>query len=140
MLWSSHNIEHVFHHEAADVCAGFAHVLKKTGWAIVTCPDINTAIQFAAKHGIDGVMYQSSMGPITPRDIIFGHQKSIQQGNDYMAHRNGFDLKSLRDAFLRGGFSNIYGERRGRNLWFIAGKSGDTDKARGMLHKVLGVD
>lgn len=35
-IWSSHNIEHLFHHEARAMVAQLKRVLKAEGWAIVT--------------------------------------------------------------------------------------------------------
>jgi len=127
-IWSSHNIEHLFHHEAQVAAAEFLRVLNDKGWVIVTCPDVRTAIAHALEKGMDEPLYQSGMGPITPRDILFGHQNSIQNGNVYMAHKNAFDLRSLADLFKNSGFSKLYGERQNTNLWIIAGNF-ETDKA-----------
>lgn len=132
-VWSSHNIEHLFHHEAQHMTAQIRNLLKKKGWVIVTCPDIKAAMEHALSHGMDNPVYQSGMGPITPRDILFGHQTSIKAGNEYMAHKNGFDLQGLASVFRQSGFEKFYGERRGTNLWFIAGNFKSTDEAKQQL-------
>lgn len=137
-VWSSHNIEHVFHHEAIEVCRGFRRILRPSGFAVITCPDIRTALESGLRNGMDAPIYQSAMGPITPRDILFGHQASIARGNEFMAHRNGFDLVSLRDVLSKAGFPRVFGRRKGRNLWFIAGRFDDTEAARMQLDTVLG--
>ena len=129
-VWSSHNIEHLFHHEAQRMTAQIRKVLKKNGWLIVTCPDIKAAMEHTLKHGMDSPVYQSGMGPITPRDILFGHQASINAGNEYMTHKNGFDLQGLAGVFRQSGFERFYGEHRGTNLWFIAGNFKSTEKAK----------
>ena len=134
-VWSSHNIEHLFHHEAQRMTAQIQNVLRKNGWLIVTCPDIKTAMEHALKHGMDSRVYQSRMGPITPRDILFGHQASIKAGNEYMAHKNGFDLQGLAGVFRQSGFEMFYGERKGTNLWFIAGNFDSTEEAKAQLRK-----
>ncbi len=120
-IWSSHNIEHLFAGEAHTACREFLRVLKPGGFIVITCPDLRVAVEFAAKHGIDETLYTSSAGPITPRDIIFGHQAAIKRGNEYMAHKNGFDLQSLNQLLSNAGFPIVYGLRKSRNLWFIAG-------------------
>ncbi len=119
-VWSSHNIEHLFAHEAPVAISEFRRVLAKDGFLIITCPDLSSVVKVAATHGLDAVLYKSGLGPITPRDVLFGHQASIRAGGHFMAHRNGFDLKGL-NALLNGaGFAKIYGERHGFELWFIA--------------------
>jgi hypothetical protein len=64
----------------------------------------------------------SSMGPITPVDILYGHRDSMAKGNIYMAHRYGFTLKTLRNAFSAAGFSSFAGFRQmpGYALWAVA--------------------
>lgn len=136
-VWSSHNIEHLFAHEAPRAIAEFRRVLKKDGFLVITCPDLSAAMRMAAKDGLDAMLYTSGMGPITPRDVIFGHQASIRAGGHYMAHKNGFDLKSLNALLSRAGFPKVYGERRGYELWFIAcNASLTTDKARERLTEI----
>ena len=137
-VWSSHNIEHLFHHEAQRMTAQIRNVLKKTGWFIVTCPDVRAAMAHALNHGMDSTVYQSGMGPITPRDILFGHQASIKAGNEYMAHKNGFDLQGLASVFRQSGFERFYGEQRNSNLWFIAGNFKSTEEAKDQLRKATG--
>ncbi|MCP3972120.1 MAG: class I SAM-dependent methyltransferase [Rhodobacteraceae bacterium] len=136
-LWSSHNIEHVFPHEAAGVCQDFRRVLRPDGFAVITCPDIRVPLQAALKDGLDAAICQSGMGPISARDILFGHQASIAAGNAFMAHRNGFDLTSLRDVLQQAGFRRIVGKRVGRNLWFIAGGFDSNETARARLEDIL---
>lgn len=131
-VWSSHNIEHLFHHEAISMLTQLRRVLKPDGWCVVTCPDIRTAMAFALEHGLDAPMYQSAMGPISARDMLYGHMASIQHGNEFMAHKNGFDLNSMAEVFRAAGYPRFYGEREGTNLWFIGGgfASGDVAKAQ----------
>ncbi len=106
-IWLSHNIEHLFHHEAKAMVVQLKRVLKTDGWAIVTCPDIRSAMEHALKHGLDSPVYYSGMGPITPRDILFGHQESVKNGNEFMAHKNGLDLASMAKVFEKSGFARF---------------------------------
>ena len=136
-IWSSHNIEHLFAHEAPKAIAEFRRVLKKKGFLILTCPDLKSACRVAGERGLDATLYTSRMGPITPRDVLFGHQRSIRAGGEYMAHKNGYDLTSLNALLSRGGFRKVYGERIGFELWFIAlNEEVSTEKARDRLADV----
>ncbi|WP_407495230.1 class I SAM-dependent methyltransferase [Pseudooceanicola sp. MF1-13] len=132
-VWSSHNIEHLFHHEAIEMVKQVRQLLTPDGWFVVTCPDIKSAMRHALKHGLDDPLYHSAKGPITPRDVLFGHLASIEAGNEFMAHRNGFDLKSLASVFDQSGFRKFYGHRRATNLWFIAGSFPSTEAAKAQL-------
>lgn len=136
-IWSSHNIEHLFAHEAPVAIAEFQRVLKDDGFLIITCPDLKTACRVAGERGLDAALYTSRAGPITPRDILFGHQRSVQSGGHFMAHKNGFDLQSLNALLSRGGFKKVYGERIGYELWFIACNANiSTDEARERLSEI----
>ena len=136
-VWSSHNIEHLFAHEAPVAIAEFRRVLTGDGFLIITCPDLRSACRVAGEKGLDATLYTSRMGPITPRDVLFGHQRSIRAGGRYMAHRNGFDLQSLNALLSKGGFCKVYGERKGYELWFIASNAPlSTDEARKRLSEI----
>lgn len=136
-IWSSHNIEHLFAHEAPVAIGEFQRVLKDDGFLIITCPDLKTACRVAGERGLDATLYTSRAGPITPRDVLFGHQRSIRSGGHYMAHRNGFDLQSLNALLSRGKFKKVYGERIGYELWFIASNADiSTQEAREQLSEI----
>ncbi len=136
-IWSSHNIEHLFAHEAPSAIGEFQRVLNDDGFLIITCPDLKSACRVAGEKGLDATLYTSRMGPITPRDVLFGHQRSIRSGGHYMAHKNGFDLQSLNALLGKGGFKKVYGERKGYELWFIATNADlTTDEARDRLSKI----
>lgn len=134
-VWSSHNIEHLFHHEAIELLKQLKRVVKADGWAIITCPDIQSAMKHAVEHGLDHPLYQSGMGPISPRDILFGHQASVRNGNEYMGHKNGFDLQSMADIFRQSGFKRFHGATVGYNLWFIGGNFDTSEQALKQLAK-----
>lgn len=138
-VWSSHNIEHLFAHEAPVAIAEFRRVLTSDGFLIITCPDLASAVRVAATKGLDATLYTSGMGPITPRDVMFGHQASIKAGGHYMAHKNGFDLISLNTLLNDAGFAKIYGERRGYELWFMASnRPMTTESIRDRLANIRG--
>ena len=45
---------------------------------------------------IDDFLYQSAMGPITVRDVLYGYGQEIESsGNDFYAHKTGYTRKAL---------------------------------------------
>ncbi len=129
-IYSSHNIEHLFPHDVPTALAEFLRVLKDDGFLLVGCPDLQTVCAMVAEDHLTATAYESSMGPITPLDILYGHRASMAAGNLYMAHRGGFTLKSLMQALQAAGFKSVAGRRRpGRlDLWAVATK-GPWDEA-----------
>jgi SAM-dependent methyltransferase len=104
-VYSSHNIEHVFWHEVPSVIGEFVRVLKPgTGFAIITCPDLQALGERISQGRLDDPIYHSPMGPITPLDILYGHRGAIENGNHYMAHKTGFTGKLMADLLRQHGF------------------------------------
>ena len=118
--WASHSLEHLHPHEVGQALCEFRRILKPDGFALVTSPDLETAASLLLQHGLDHVAYISPMGPITPRDILFGHVDSVRRGMSYMAHHCGFTCDSLGDALLQAGFSMVLAKREGFDLWALA--------------------
>lgn len=123
-LYSSHNIEHVYFHQVVDVLKEFKRTLKPEGFCIITCPDIKAVAKDIVEKGVDHTLYQSTSGPITANDIMYGHSASIADGHHYMAHKTGFDLKALADRLDEAKFAKYYGRcgHKTRDLWFVAFK------------------
>ena len=123
-LYSAHNVEHVHAHEVPQMLGEFLRVLKPQGYAVITCPDLQTVCQLVAEDKLTDAAYTSQAGPITPLDILYGHGDAIAKGHHYMAHKTGFTLKSLTQALQGAGFASIAGKRRtrGLDLWLVACK------------------
>ena len=122
-LFSSHNIEHLYPHEVPQALAEFKRVLKPEGWAVITCPDLQSVAELIAHDKLEEAAYVSPAGPIAPLDILYGHRTSLARGNLYMAHRTGFTLKTLIGALQNAGFSSVAGMRRKGpefDLWIVA--------------------
>ena len=51
------------------------------------------------------VLYESSSGPVSPIDILFGNRKEIFEGNEYMAKKGGFTYTALDRVFFEAGFN-----------------------------------
>jgi len=76
--FSSHNIEHLYPHEAPVALGEFRRVLKDDGFVVITCPDMASIAAYIANNGLDSIAYMSGMGPITPLDMIFGHNAPFE--------------------------------------------------------------
>lgn len=128
-VYSSHNIEHIFHHEVPIALSEFYRVLRKDSFVVITCPDLQAAAERVAKDQLLDPLYNSPAGPITPMDVLFGHGKAIAGGRIHMGHRCGFTYTTLSNSFREAGFDSVFGGRRmeGFDLWLIASKAKISD-------------
>jgi SAM-dependent methyltransferase len=124
-VFSSHNIEHLYPHEVALALAEFVRVLKPEGFAIITCPDLQSVAVLIAQDRLTDTAYVSAAGPIAPLDMLYGHRPELAQGHLYMAHRCGFTERVLRGTLLQSGFQSVATMRRPAafDLWAAAGKN-----------------
>jgi len=130
-VFSSHNIEHLYAHDVPVALKEFLRVLKPNGFAIITCPDLQSVCELVAKDRLTDTAYESPAGPIAPIDILYGFRSSMARGNLYMAHRCGFTEKVL-VATLRGcGFKETASIKRGSpffDLWIVGSKDSVGDE------------
>jgi len=108
-VYCSHNLEHYYKHDGQRVLRGFLHVLRDDGFAEIRVPDLDALMQHVVrkKMDIEDVLYTSPDGPITPRDVLYGHGVEIERsGQDFYAHKTGFTEKSLFRAIWRDGARN----------------------------------
>lgn len=120
VLYSSHNIEHLFTHEVVATLREWRRILKTGGFAVIRCPDLGAVFKAVAKTGLTGTLYESPIGPITPLDIIYGHIASVRRGNIYMAHKTGFTHDNLLNVMKLAGFSRGRVEEQTRGYELIA--------------------
>jgi len=125
-IFSSHNIEHLYPHEVPKALAEFVRVLSDDGFAVITCPDIQSVCALVAEDKLTEPAYTSPAGPIAPLDILYGHRASMAQGNLYMAHRCGFTERVLTGTLQTAGFASVASIKRGApffDLWALASKT-----------------
>lgn len=128
-VYCSHNLEHVRQHEVPVVLAGFRHVLKPGGLAHIIVPDLQELMLACVQQGIDldGLLYESPMGPITPLDVLYGHGGLIaQSGQDFYAHRTGFSRRTLANGVEASGFGPMFCQQGNLELNMIT-FNGDPD-------------
>ena len=125
-VFSSHNIEHLYPHEVPVALSEFLRVLKPEGFAVITCPDLQSVCALVAEDKLTEPAYTSPAGPITPLDILYGYHPSMAKGNLYMAHRCGFTEKVLTATLQSSGFKRVASLKRGVpyfDLWALATKA-----------------
>jgi len=111
VVYCSHNLEHYYRHDCVKVLAGFRHVLKEDGLAHIIVPDIGELIRVVNHHNldIDDALYQSPVGPVLVRDVLYGYGVEIERsGLDFYAHKTGFTQKSLTTILQKCGFNYVF--------------------------------
>jgi SAM-dependent methyltransferase len=126
-IWSSHSLEHLYAHEVPLALVEFVRILKPNGFALITSPDLEAVVSLLLQRGLDEAAYISPMGPITPRDMLFGHGGSIARGKESMAHKTGFTCASLGHLLANAGFAVVLVKRDKLDLWALALKD-EADK------------
>ncbi len=135
-VYCAHNLEHYFRHDVGKVLFGFHHVLKNEGFAHIRVPDLGDLMKTVVQRGldIDDFLYQSPMGPVTVRDVLFGYGPQIERsGCDFYAHKTGFTQKSLTAALSRAGFGCIFGGSGGLEVVAYAFKTRPSAFATSLL-------
>lgn len=125
-VFSSHNIEHLYPHDVPIALSEFSRVLMPDGFAVITCPDLQSVARLVADDRLTEPAYTSPAGPIAPIDILYGHRAAMASGNLFMAHRCGFTQKVLVATLQAAGFSQVVSKRRNApffDLWSLASKS-----------------
>lgn len=123
-VWSSHNLEHLNAYEVPLALNEFARVLKPEGFVLLNMPDLRAIARHILADNVGNPLYMSEVGAITPLDMLFGHQLSLQHGHHYMAHRTGFTATTLAKSLLEAGFAEVRVVEGSRwDLWAIASMS-----------------
>lgn len=136
-IYCSHNLEHYYRHDVPRVLSGFLHVLKEGWFAQIRVPDIKSVMVAMMSRNLDleDVLYQSSAGPITVLDVIYGYGHEIEQsGQDFFAHKTGFTAMSLSRALQSAGFSGIHLNTGNHEISAIAFKGPPAPEARTLFN------
>lgn len=111
-VWSAHCIEHLFAHEVPAALGEFRRVLRGDGFACVIVPDLQAIAEWIATDRLHEAIYQSSAGPVTAHDMLWGFGPAIEGGEAAMAHRCGFTPTVLLQRLSDCGFAEIVLRRR----------------------------
>ena len=121
-VWCSHVLEHLYEHELPVVLDGIRHVLKKNGVLFAMVPDLRALfLEVLQKNiSVNDVLYVSGMGPVRPRDMLYGFQPEVATGNIFYSHKTGFDAKTLCGCLTSAGFKKIFVEESSLQVNAIA--------------------
>lgn len=125
-LFSCRALELLHRGEVPLALREFCRVLKPDGFAVLTCPDLQSLCELVAEGRLTDPVCQTPAGPITAIDMIYGHGPAAPASEQRMCHRTGFTKQSLLDALRESGFEVAIAQRRGapsHQLWAIAGKT-----------------
>jgi hypothetical protein len=124
-VWMSHVLEHFYEHELTEIIGGIRHVLKKNGVLIAMVPDLKALFNevVSKSMSINDIIYVSSMGPVRPRDMLYGFQPQVATGNSFYCHKTGFDAKAMQDCLVSNGFKKVYIGEENLQINAIACKS-----------------
>lgn len=138
VVYSSHSIEHLYPHEVPVALMAFHRVLKSDGIVIIRCPDLQAIGERLASGDLETPIYDSSLGPVAPIDMLYGFRASLQQGNLYMAHHTGFTSKTLTTALQQAGFKGCITAvgQTSLELWGVGTKYPTTAEAINKLLKI----
>lgn len=131
-IWCSHCIEHLHDHEVLPALREFRRILTDTGFAIVSCPNLDAIAKLLVSEDIELFAYLSPAGPIRLLDMIFGHSPSIASGHLHMAHKTGFTVDRLGRLAVNAGFAETrVHEGENYDLWaaLLMRKADATDLA-----------
>ena len=138
-IFSSHNIEHLYPHEVPVAVKEFLRVLKPEGFAVITCPDLQSVCALMAQDKLTDAAYSAPAGPIAPLDILYGLRPQMAEGNLDMADCCGFTQKVLDGTLRSCGFQTVASMARGMppyfDLWAVASKSARSEDAMRALAK-----
>jgi hypothetical protein len=110
-VWASHCIEHLYLHEAPLCFGEIRRILSNRGFFCLRVPDLQTVARYIAEDRLHEVLYQSSAGPVTAHDVVFGFGREISQGRLAMAHHSGYTPTLLSQTLAAGGFRSYFVRR-----------------------------
>jgi SAM-dependent methyltransferase len=93
-IWASHVVEHNYFHDLPKIFNSMLRVLKPNGFVVIRVPDIGSIANQIENNLLD-TLYESSIGPISAIDMIYGHRGLTESWGEGMAHKTGFTKKSL---------------------------------------------
>lgn len=121
-LFSSHNLEHVYPHEVPKALHEFKRVINEDGFMVVGCPDLEAVCSEIMAGKLMEPIFDTPSGLIAPIDILYGWRQAVANGQQYMAHKCGFTMKSLISQAKSAGFGSVIGKKRvGKyDVWILA--------------------
>lgn len=116
VIYSCHNLEHLYPYQVPRALAEFRRVLNPAGAVIIMVPDLEDV------RPTTKMLADCGMGPICGLDMFYGHH-AVLETEPYMAHHCGFIQETLEDALKAAGFENVQVERIGNYNLFGTGEN-----------------
>jgi len=127
-VYSSHNLEHLYFYEVPVALSEFFRVLCPGGIVFIGVPNLRAVAWKVACGNLEGVLYESSVGPISAIDCIYGCRDFLEKSeNAYQQHKTGFTPGTLKKKLETAGFVNIKIDTKGVNMW-VSGVKLDGNK------------
>lgn len=105
-VYASHCLEHIAQHEVVPCLRGWSRVAPLVH---VRVPNAVMTVLVTVALGklLTDPIYDTPGGPVSANDVLHGHHKYIEQGNDYYAHKTSFGPRELRDVFELAGLTDV---------------------------------
>lgn len=110
-VFASHVLQRLYAHEVPEALRNWLRVLKKDGHLVMTCPDLQAVSEKVIEGKLLETLYESSAGPVSALDVLYGFRPQIAAGGTNMANHCGFTLQVLAGELQRAGFGSIWGAR-----------------------------
>ena len=104
MVYSCHNLEHLYPYDVPRALAEFKRVLKPLGAVMIMVPDLED-VRPTTKQLAD-----CAMGPICGLDMYYGHH-AVLETQPFMAHHCGFIAETLKEVMVQAGFERVETQR-----------------------------
>ena len=104
LIYSSHNLEHLYPYQVPRAMQEFMRVLNPGGVLMIVVPDLEDV------RPTTEPLSSCAMGGICGLDMYYGHHSQLEEF-PYMAHHSGFISETLKDAFTEAGFLNVRTQR-----------------------------
>ncbi len=106
-IFCAHCLEHLYAHEVPMALAEFYRILVPDGTVDIRVPDLQGIGGRIGLGEIDQPIYQSSAGPVTPLDMLYGLRSAVANGHYAMAHTTGFTAGLLKRKLQAAGFQDV---------------------------------
>lgn len=106
-VYSSHNLNHVYLYEAQLALREFSRVLVPNGVAVIRVPDMQMIAELIIAGKIAAPIAMTASGPVTPLDVIYGPNRALAAGCQFLAHKVGFTDRLLCDLIVQNGFEQV---------------------------------
>jgi len=99
IVYMSHVLEHIHFFEVPSLIKELLRITKTNGFVRVITPNLKFVSNSLMTGNLLDTMYESSGGPISAMDILFGHRAaSFRDDNNFMIHKCGFTEEVFEDT------------------------------------------